>query len=221
MSFGATFLRESIATLRAGTTPFRAPRALPTADPRPGAPPAILVHGFLGHPEMFHELAVCLLESGCPEVRRVHYSSFGVDFDEIISRIDAEVRASYPAFSQVDLIGHSLGAIACRAYIKTRGGAANVRRFVAIAAPFHGTSLYRLVPGPLRPALDPRGPWVARLNASPEPRPTTVVRARYDTQVVPADRASLGGEEIVVDGCGHNGLLWSDETHRAVVEALR
>jgi hypothetical protein len=51
--------------------------------------------------------------------------------------------------------------------------------------------------------------------------PTTVIRARYDHQVMPPFRAALPEiHEIVLERCGHNGLLWSTSAHRAIIEFL-
>jgi hypothetical protein len=48
-----------------------------------------------------------------------------------------------------------------------------------------------------------------------------VIRARFDHQVVPPVAASIGGTaEVVLDGHGHNALLFAKEAHDAVVAAL-
>lgn len=211
---------EIAATARTGMFPFSRLRAMPKPRPRPDRIPVVLVHGYLGHPDMMRPLARTLLVRGWPQVERVAWSSFTHDLDEILTRIQAAVDRCGPG--PVDLVGHSLGAVACRAWLKERGGAARARRFVSLAAPFGGTSWYRFVVGPLRQVLDPRGEVVQRLSTDPEPVPTTVIRARFDHQVFPAGRGLLDGcaREVVLEGIGHNGLLWSQAAHEAVVEAL-
>lgn len=211
--------REVEATARTALYPFNRYFSLPDAAPEAGRVPVVMVHGLWGHPGMLQPLARYLLDNGWPRVERVGYPSIGIDFREIVDRLDAVVqRVGEP----VDLVGHSLGATACRAYLKLHGGAA--RRFVALAPPFGGTSLYRLVPGRLRDPLHPRGDVVLQLRDGPETVPTTIVRARYDAQILPAHRSRLVDdpdvEEIDLDGLGHNGLLCSRRAHATVATIL-
>jgi pimeloyl-ACP methyl ester carboxylesterase len=200
--------------------PFAVLRPLPKPSARPQRFPVVLVHGFMGHPEMMRPLARRLLSEGWPRVDRVGYPSLRVDLEAVVASIAAAV---IPLAEQgpVDLVGHSLGGLACRAWIKELGGHQFVRRFVSLGTPHAGTSLYRVVPTPLRDAFDPRGVWVRKLAEGPEPVPTTVIRARYDHQVLPPERGSIPGvREIVLQGYGHNGLLWARPAHDAVLSAL-
>jgi pimeloyl-ACP methyl ester carboxylesterase len=183
--------------------------------------PVVLVHGFLGHPDMFRPLQRRLYEAGFGTVARVGYPSTTSTLERIVDRVDQVCAPLAARHGPVDLVGHSLGAVACRAYLKVFGGDRQVRRFVSLGGPHAGTSLYRFVPPALREVLDPRGPWVERLGRGPEPVPTTVIRAAWDHQVLPPVRASLPGiREIVLSGRGHNGLLWSRTAHRALIEVL-
>ncbi len=199
--------RELAATVRTAAYPIENLFPIPAANPISGRRPVVLVHGFLAHADVMKPLSRHLLEKGWPTVARVSYPSFGVSFDEIVQRIEAAVLA-HSSDGPIDLVGHSLGGVACRAYLKAFGGEKYVRRFVALGTPFGGTSLFRLAPPPFRTVLDPRGPWVTRLSEGPERVPTTVIRARYDQSVLPPRRATFpGAREIVMDGFGHNGLL--------------
>lgn len=212
---------EAIATIRCACWPLaRLVHPLPD-PPRSTRPPVVLVHGYLGHADMFRPLARRLYGAGIGTVARVGYPSTRLTLDRIAARIDAAVRPIAREHGPVDLVGHSLGAVACRAWVKVFGGAPLVRRFVSLGGPHAGTALYRLAPPLLWDVLDPAGPWVRRLAEGEEPVPTVVIRARYDHQVVPPVRAALpGAEEIVLPLHGHNGLLWSRTAHAAVIRAL-
>ncbi len=214
-----TTAREVVSTLRSAAWPIALTHRLPEA--RPGvARPALLVHGFMGHREMLRPLARRLLLAGWGPIARVGYPSTQVSLQDIADRIDAAARP-LSAHGRIDLVGHSLGAVACRAWLKLRGGDRYVRHFVSLGGPHAGTSLYRMVPAPLREVLDPRGRWVHDLAEGPEPVPTTVIRARYDHQVFPPERAAIpDAEDVILSGLGHNGLLWSAEAHAAVIAAL-
>jgi pimeloyl-ACP methyl ester carboxylesterase len=213
---------ELVATIRCALWPIaKVVHPLPTPPLGDQRPPVVLVHGFLGHPDMFRPLQRRLYEAGFGLVERVHYPIFGLPLDRIVARIEDVAAPLAARHGRVDLVGHSLGAVACRAWIKRFGGDRWVRRFVSLAGPHGGTSLFRVVPEPLRDVLDPEGPWVRKLQEGAEPVPTTVIRSRYDHQVVPPYRAALSGaREIVLTGYGHNGLLWSRQAHDAVIEVL-
>lgn len=212
--------RELVATLRSGLTPLARIRPLPAVQPREGRVPVVLVHGFMGHADLWRPLTRTLYKAGWPEVTRISYPSFRFTLDEIAGRIDKAIRP-LAAKGEVDLVGHSLGAVACRAYLKLFGGQDLVRRFVSLGGPHKGTRWFRFTPRALQPVLDPQGPWVHRLNRGEEPVPTTVIRSRYDHQVFPPENAEIPGmHEVIITGYGHNGLLWAPEAHAAIIEAL-
>ena len=210
---------EVVASLRSACWPLARLHRLPPC-PEGDLPPVVLVHGYLGHADMFRPLVRRLYQAGFGDVRRVSYPSTRLTLDVIARRIDAVV-APAAAAQQVFLVGHSLGAVACRAYLKCFGGHQHVRRFVSLGGPHAGTALFRFTPRRLWDVLDPSGPWVRLLADGEEPVDTVVIRSRYDHQVLPPVRASLpGAREVVLNGHGHNGLLWSATAHAAVVEAL-
>lgn len=212
---------ETVATLRCAAWPAALLHHLPPRPPpRDDRRPVVLVHGFLGHPAMFRPLIRKMYEAGLGRIHTVRYPSTRSPLDEIARRIHHVVEP-LAADGPVDLVGHSLGAVASRAYVKAFGGSAHVRRFVSLGGPHAGTALFGLTPGVLWDALNPEGPWVQRLSRGPEPVHTVVVRSRYDHHVVPPVRASLPGvHEVILSGQGHNGLLWSSTAADAVIEAL-
>jgi len=211
---------ESVATVRSALWPLAKLHRMP----RPGTadrPPVVLVHGYLGHPAMWRPLMRQLYLEGWGEVHTVRYASTRRRMPEIIEAIEAVAAPVARRHGKVQVVGHSLGAVATRAWLKTAGGDRHVQRFVSVGGPHAGTAMFRLAPPNLWEILDPDGPWVSRLSEGPEPVDTWVVRARYDHQVLPPVRASLRGiHETVLQGYGHNGLLWASDAHRAIIDAL-
>jgi triacylglycerol lipase len=215
-------LRESIATLRTAFWPVaRLIHPMPPPGTIADRRPVVLIHGYLGHPENFRPLKRRLHLDGWSVVERVGYPSTQLDLPQIVERIEAVVRPLAREHGPVDVVAHSLGAVSTRAWLKEFGGAPHVHRFISLGGPHAGTSWYRLAPRALWPVLDPRGYWVGRLAGGLEPVDTVVIRARYDQQVFPPERASLPGvREVVLQGHGHNSLLWSRSAHDAVIHAL-
>lgn len=210
---------ELLATLRAGASPLGLVRPLPPAAGT-SFPQVVLVHGFLGRPSMLRGIHRSLIVAGHTRVERMGYPSILLPLEQIVVRIERTV-VPLASGGKVDLVGHSLGAVACRAWIKAFGGHRYVRRFVSLGGPHGGTRLFRATPPHLWPVLNPDGPWVARLSQGPEPVPTWHIHSRYDHQVLPPKPVVLeGATELVLDSVGHNGLLWSRRAHTAVVSAL-
>ncbi|MFT4622009.1 MAG: triacylglycerol lipase [Myxococcota bacterium] len=212
-------VREGVSTLRSAMWPLA--RLIPLPEPGTALrPPVVMVHGYLGHAEMFRPLVRRLRKAGFPHTAAVGYPSTRVEPEDLVRHI-ARVVEPLARGGRVDLVGHSLGAVGCRAYLKLFGGDRYVRRFVSLGGPHAGTSMYRFTPPRLRPLLDPEGPWVRRLAEGDEPVPTVVIRSRYDHQVLPPRRAAISGaHEVLLSRIGHNGLLWSRRAHEAVVAAL-
>lgn len=215
---GATAATEVVAAVRSALCPLGRLAALPPA-PR-GRTPVVLVHGYLGHPDTFRPLVKRLYAAGRGPVRVVAYPSTRLSLEGIMERV-AHAVVPLASLGPVDLVGHSLGAVACRAWLKAGGGADYVRRFVSLGGPHAGTALWPFTPPSLWPALRPGGDWPRRLAEGDEPVPTFVIRARYDHQVQPPRSAHLPGvHELVLDDVGHNGLLWSPRVHEAVLRIL-
>lgn len=218
MALPMVAITEAFATVRLGLWPLGWLRPLPTP---PDGRPIVLVHGFMGNAEMWRTLTRRLYEHDLGPAYTVGYPSTRFAIDEIARRIHRTVRP-LAGKQRVDVVGHSLGAVATRAWLKRFGGAEYVRRFVSLGGPHAGTEFYRLAPPVLWPVLDPQGHWPRLLAQDPEPVETVVIRSRYDQHVVPPVSAALPGtEEIVLTGGGHNGLLWSRAATDAVIEVLR
>ncbi|MCB9664293.1 MAG: hypothetical protein H6732_09280 [Alphaproteobacteria bacterium] len=215
-------VREAEAMLRTAlTAPLPVPR-LGTPAPVAGQPPVILVHGLMGHRGQLVPLGRALLAAGAPEVELVGYPAVRPRFEDVVDRIAAAAEPLARRHGRVDLVGHSLGALAGHAWIKEFGGAPHVGRFVSLGGPHAGTAWHRALPGALGRLFDPQGAWVRRLADGEEPVPTTVIRARFDHQVLPPVRAAIpGAREVVLQGHGHTGLLFASAVHEAVIAALR
>ena len=199
-------VNETASTLRCAFHPLERIRSIsPNGQPEK-LPELLIVHGFMGRPNMFIPMARYLMNQGVPAVHFAKYSSWKVTIDDIIDHLEELVTTN--EIKECNLIGHSLGAVAIRAWIKERNTCPKHKHFIALGAPFKGTEWHNVVPRKLRPIFDPRSERVQRINALPEPETLTVIRARHDQNVRPSSHASIEGiPEIILEHVGHNGLI--------------
>jgi pimeloyl-ACP methyl ester carboxylesterase len=154
--------------------------------------PVVLVHGLLGDPTNFAGLRRHLARHG---IRR--FASFGyaprIDYPRIARDLHARIDAvrRETASQQVDVVAHSLGGLVARYLVQT-SGAAVVRRLVTLGTPY---------------------------LASTNPPQELAVFATGDA-LVPPPTDSARRRMLVVDGCGHLGLLTHPRALAAVVRHL-
>ncbi|MGW5572262.1 esterase/lipase family protein [Nocardia thailandica] len=136
----------------------------------------------------------------------------GAQIGAFIDRVLATTGAA-----RVDLVGHSMGGAIPFHYINHQGGASRIEHYIALAAPFHGTTLSGIqsmfahalaaVPA-LDEAITPRcgpcqftygSPYLRDLNPDPAMAPdvafTTIV-TRYDQIATPYDTGMLAGANV-------------------------
>ena len=116
--------------------------------------------------------------------------SVDVNLDELDAFIHAVLRyvqRRNPAISQVDLVGHSMGGVLARKWLRQGGNARLVRRLVTLDSPNHGIQEQwlretRSATGWSRFNQDFAlgSPWLADLNAPPEIPPGLRALAVYD-----------------------------------------
>ncbi len=126
---------------------------------------------------------------------------------------------------EVDLVAHSMGGLVARWYLQELGGARSVSRAVLLATPHDGTASARLALGPAREVLLPGSPVIRRLAAGRDRAASvahTALVAGADLMVTPpASAAALAEAEVRwFDDLGHNAMLFDDDVHDAVREAL-
>jgi triacylglycerol lipase len=104
--------------------------------------PVLLVHGGGGNPSNFATMQRWLAADG--------YQSFTVDLgspaidvtrgaEKIVTRVQ-EIRRETGA-SKVHLVGHSMGGLSARYYVKVLGGLPTVATYTALGTPQHGSVL--------------------------------------------------------------------------------
>src|SRR5262245_56563610 len=105
--------------------------------------PVVLVHGLGDDARTMEPLAAFLRANGFREVHAVELrpsngdapiEELAVQLSDAIARVRASSRSA-----RVDLVGFSMGALVSRFYLQRLDGRTQVRRFVSISGPHHGT----------------------------------------------------------------------------------
>jgi len=204
-------LRE-VARVRADLLPVL-PRAIAGDDV------VVLVHGFLATAGVFRPLRARLeRDAGALVASFSHAPGLGV---RRIAQQLAGLVDRIPHGTRIHLVGHSLGGIVARWYVQEMGGHERVAQTIAIATPFGGTKIaerFRLFVGN---DLHAGSDVLTRLRAGSAPGrhvPHLSIAGADDRVVSPPQCAGFASSELVVlEGRGHNQLLFDGETIDLVV----
>ncbi len=146
------------------------------------------------------------------------YTSIDNYVEPLARRID-EVLAQTGA-KQLVLVGHSMGGLVARAYLR-RHGTAQVRLLVTLGTPHGGSWLARLGCGANARQMRPGSRWLAALAGETPPVDTLVVFSRHDNYVLPqANLEWPGVPQRTVDGLGHLSMLYSPRVSGVLLDAL-
>ncbi|MFP5391416.1 MAG: esterase/lipase family protein [Gammaproteobacteria bacterium] len=180
-------------------------------------PPVLLLHGYGCNSGYWAHLTPLL------DAARISHAS--IDMEPLLAGIDEFVPQVAAAIDQlcersgarqVILVGHSMGGLVARAYLRTHG-AARVAHIFTLGTPHHGTALADAAPGinarQMRrwdgaAALD--NAWLAELAASESPTRRALITSIYthhDNIVSPQTSSQLpGANNIELGGVGHVAL---------------
>lgn len=188
-----------------------------------GRLPLLLIHGYQCNRGYWLWLRRRLERAGW-QVATISLHPVFEDIDgyvaQVARRID-EVCAATGA-AQVVLVGHSMGGLVSRAYLRAHGNA-KVAKLVTLGSPHHGSRLAVLGLGENGRQMIPGSDWLAGLNASGAvPLPETVsIYSCQDNYVMPQDSSLLEGAKVVpLGGLGHLEMAFSPEVERVLLAEL-
>ena len=179
----------------------------------------VLVHGFFATAGVFRPLRARLeRDAGAKIASFSHAPGLGV---RTIAGQLARLVDRIPQGTRIHLVGHSLGGVVARWYVQVMGGDERVAQTIAIATPFGGARLAErvrlLVGNDLHRASD----VLTRLRAGgarTQHVPHLSIAGTEDRMVSPPEHARFPvGELIVLEGRGHNQLLFDREAIDLVV----
>lgn len=200
------------------------PWAQAAALPTPPAPaqsrsplPVVLVHGYLCNQRIWDAMAETLRRAGHPVMR--------LDLEPLFTSIDHYAPLIEQAVTQlcrqtgapkVALIGHSMGGLAIRAWLRAHGSA-RVARVITLGTPHAGTKMAQLTPTTNGSQMRWRSAWLQELAASENATTRSLMRIAITPQdniVYPQREQVLEGVPVTLfDGLGHVELC----LNRAVI----
>lgn len=141
---------------------------------------------------------------------RTHAREIAAAVEALLDKTGAE---------RVDIVAHSMGGLAVRAYLRDSGGR-RVRRVVFVATPQRGTYAAYLAFGDGREEMIPGSAFLDSLSKGP-PLPEGVgaitIRTPIDVIIIPGESARLPGYEDYEVCCPtHEGLLRDLKVFRLV-----
>lgn len=133
---------------------------------QPWRVPVLLVHGYICNYRVWDKLARTLHEAGHP-VLAITLEPLFTSIDDYVPQIQQAVRQLQQASgaTQVALVGHSMGGLVIRAWMRSHGNA-DVAKVITLGTPHQGTQLASLSPTPNAAQMMWHSPWLQALQAS-------------------------------------------------------
>ena len=220
------FLREASVSLRLfmWRQPWRSGFPEPRLAHDPQRPALLLIAGFMCNRAAWKPLLDSGLLREC-NVATVNLEPIFGDIDhyaEVVHGAVERLRQASGA-ARVVLVGHSMGGLAARVYLR-RHGDAHVARVVTLASPHHGTIFGRLGASRNARQMAKDSRFVGHLNRDDRGRWSrfTTVATRDDNLVVPRASPLLpGSKQVQIDGVGHLALIEDPRAWQIVVDEAR
>ncbi len=191
--------------------------------PRPAAAatpdPVLLVHGFTGSPTSFSTMLQRLTDAG--------RTAAAIDLpseDNIVNARAIRDFAAARGWTRFDVVGHSMGGLSARYFLKSLSGTASVDAYVSLGTPQYGISSACVLPPSYGGQMCPRSSFLKNLNQGDDTPPDSYYTTLYSTSdtYVPATSSKLDGGacHIQVSAVSHSGLLTDTGVYNATLAAL-
>lgn len=186
-------------------------------------PPLLLLHGYQCNRGFWFWMAPRLRAAGwtvATHSLEPGLASIDVQADGLDRRVREVLRAT--GATQVILVGHSMGGLVARAYLR-RWGAASIARVVTLGSPHYGSRLAMLAWGRSGRQMVIGNPWLRALQDEPLPVPLTSIYSVHDNQVMPqrACSALAGATNCAIGGVSHLGMAFSPAVLSVLLAVLR
>jgi triacylglycerol lipase len=171
------------------------------ADPDP----ILLVHGFRGSPTTFTEMI--------GRFAAVGRTAVAIDLPTEDNVVNANAIRDFIAargWTRVDIVGHSMGGLSSRQFVKFVASTAVIDSYVSLGTPQYGIYSACLLPNNYGGQMCPTRTFLRTLNSGDDTPGSTKWTTLYSTAdaYVPNSSSRLDGGacHIKVSGVGHNDL---------------
>lgn len=203
--------------------------ARPASNDTPGTAesatihPVVLVHGFTGSPSSMATLKTRFEAAGRQAFSIDLPSENNVTNGQAIATFVANVKAQTGA-THVDLVGHSMGGLSTRYYLKSLGGTAHVAQYVSLGSPHYGVWSACFLPTSWGGQMCPWSSFLSSLNSGDDTPGSLLYTTIYSTgdSTVPTTSSRLDGGAChkQVSGVSHSGLTTDATVFSHVVTAV-
>jgi predicted alpha/beta hydrolase family esterase len=182
------------------------PGVLPATGPT-GQVPVVLVHGYVCNHRVWDTVARGLRTRG-HTVLAVNMEPLFTSIDKYARTIEMAVMelCQHTGATQVALVGHSMGGLAIRAWMRAHG-VQRVARVLTLGTPHVGTQIEPSTKTPNGKQMCWQSPWLAELAASESDAVRSHIRIALTPQdnIVYPQRTQVlpGVEPAIFDGIGH------------------
>lgn len=183
---------------------------------RADAWPVLLIHGYINNAGAAWTLHNELVQQGYG-VHTLNLEPTYTDIENYVPRIETRVRdvLARSGAAKLVLIGHSMGGLALRAYLR-RTPDAPLAQLITLGTPHHGTEGARIAAGRNGVQMRRRSAWLEQLDADEAgraprwPCPVLSIFSYDDNIVFPQESALLpGARNLPLAGIGHMSLPMS------------
>ena len=203
----------------------KTPKVLLPDSTTPVHVPVVLVHGYLCNHRVWDAIAQRLLAAGHP-VLAVNLEPLFTSIDRYAPLIEQAVETlrRHTGASQVALVGHSMGGLAIRAWMRAHGHA-RVARVLTLGTPHAGTQVAPNGRTPNGAQMEWQSPWLQALAQGETPHARSLMRIALTPQdniVFPQMAQVLDGVPVTVfEGRGHLDLCLDDAVINWVLQELK
>lgn len=187
--------------------------------------PVVLVHGYLCNHRVWDNVAQGLRAQG-HTVLAVNLEPLFTSIDKYVTPIEVAVMelCQQTGASQVALVGHSMGGLAIRAWMRVCG-VERVARVVTLGTPHAGTQIEPRTRTANGKQMGWQSPWLAELVASE----TDAVHGRIRIAISPQDnivypqreQVCPSVEAAIFDGIGHLQMCLDASVRQWIFDQLR
>ena len=200
--------------------------------PNPLSLPVLLVHGYGCNSGYWHTMSKALSAA--------QISHHAVTLEPVLAPIEQYLPTLQQAVSElvadskssrIILVGHSMGGLICRAYLREYG-VATIAKVITIGTPHHGTTLANRGVGDnvRQMTMDCRGTeftssqWLQQLEKSETASTRALITSIYshhDNIISPQSSAFLdGATHIAIGGIGHVTLALHKRVQQTLIQIL-